>query len=218
MSQDTQTQALGNWKWPESQILKVLIGCFIAGIFSRFLFAAIRRENTVTDHANNFIVDLMAPYMWGAFMSQWPLVGIAAIVSGIVFCVCLTNASLRSRTSAKVSLLLLLILSLFTIWLEPFTSISGQATSWLMTFAKIPAKILDVGVSVLWVMAFVWAWRDIGREFSAEPNPEALRSKAAIAQPRRSRFADARPHHWAFLILLVVTVLFTWGWILFYGA
>ena len=86
--------------------------------------------------------------------------------SAYVFCV--TNLNEKTAKVAKLSVFAILSMSLFTLWLEPFTSLKGAIVqSVIEQLARLASKIFDLGISVFWILIYFRATGAISRECRA---------------------------------------------------
>ncbi len=180
---------------PESKLLQGLIGWFAGGVVFHLILTAFRRDRTISDAVGNFFTDLIVPYIWGAFGSQIPLVWIGSAICAVVFALCVATRAKAAIGWARLSLSAILCFSLFTLWLEPYTSVAGVASNVAMELAKVPMKFLDVGVSIFWVVIFVRASAALEQE--CRPTSGATtdeRRKTRRGEDRHLSNATVRGH------------------------
>jgi hypothetical protein len=152
--------------YPQSKLVQFLIGGCLGGIFYT-LIIEFRTSATVEDKVGHFFSDMIAPWMFGSFASQIPFVAISSLLAAVTFINCVTPVKPESAGIAKGSLLILLILSLFTVWvssseLNTAGEMAGFAVeSFLKKLIGLP---IDLGISVVWFMGLVAAFAEIGRE------------------------------------------------------
>jgi hypothetical protein len=149
---------------PENKLLRLLIGIFAGGVVFKLIIEFSRRDQGVGDAVGNVIVNLLAPYFIGSFSSSIPLVWIGSTACGVAYAISVSKSGVVAARVAKFCLFTLLTLSLFTIWINPYPTLSGAAVSTAMQFAKVPLKVLDMGVSVVWVMGYIWSSAALDRE------------------------------------------------------
>ena len=130
---------------PENKLLQWLIGCFAGCAVYPLIVAAFRREGTLYDNANNFLADLISTYLVGSFSSRFTLVWLGSLLCAAAYVICVTNLREETAKVAKLSLFAILLMSLFTLWIEPFTSVSGAVVqSVIERLARMASKIFDV--------------------------------------------------------------------------
>lgn len=185
---------------PQSKILQLLIGVCLGGSLLP-LFIKYRPNATISDQAGNFFSDLLTPWMFGSFASQVPLVAFGSLLSGVTYIHCVTPVQPRTAPLAKASLLVLLLLSLFTIWvsssaLSTAEEVSGFAVETILK--KMVGMPVDLGMTFVWVAGLIWAFAAIRREQAQH------RTDCGINRDR--------PPLWVKLVCLVV------GWASLIGA
>lgn len=151
---------------PQSKILQLLIGTFCGGMLVRMMME-FRRSSTISDHVGNFFTDLVMPWMIGSFASQIPLVAFGSLLAGVGFVIGVTPVKWWSAPLAKLSLLTLLVLSLFTIWVSSsdLSTAKEVAAFTVETFAKrLIGLPIDAAISVVWIVGLFWAFSAINRE------------------------------------------------------
>ena len=146
---------------PDSRLLKILWGAIAAGFGTKVGLLIFQKRDTLSDKVGNSFVELILPYCYGAFGSDFPFVWLGASVAGASFALAVCSRGTIAATIAKRSLTVLLLLSLFTIWVEPFVSVSAAVGSALMAIAKVPMKFADIGVSIFWVVILWRAMKEI---------------------------------------------------------
>lgn len=151
---------------PKSKLLQFLIGSCLGGVVY-LLLVEFRANATLNDKIGNFFTDMIAPWMFGSFASQIPLVAGGSLLAAVTFINCVTPVKPVSAGIAKAALLILLGLSLFTIWvssseLNTAEQVAGfAAETYLKKLIGLP---IDLGISVVWVLGLLWAYSDINRE------------------------------------------------------
>jgi hypothetical protein len=184
---------------PENKLLQWLISCFAGCAVYPLIVAAFRREGTLYDNANNFLADLISTYLVGSFSSRFTLVWLGSLLCAAAYVICVTNLREETAKVAKLSLLAILLMSLFTLWIEPFTSVSGAVVqSVIERLARMASKIFDLGISVVWTMVCFQATAAISRECrgakqlgAEQPVPGSDSSHARPVRPADSNVAPS---------------------------
>lgn len=171
---------LRRFRSPDSRLLRILFGFLMAGLGTKLGLVLFQKRDTLSDGVGNFFVELVVPYCYGAFGSDFLLVWLGAAVASVAFGFAVCSAGTGAASIAKRSLLVLLVLSLFTIWIEPFVSFSAAIGGTLMTLAKIPMKFVDIGVSVMWPLVYWRAVIEIDNKVAARDDraPSKLRESS----------------------------------------
>lgn len=172
-------QTIGNkfvvkrFQTPDSRLLKILLFFLMGGLCAK-LGLLFQKRDTLSDHVGNFFLELIFPCIYGAFGSEFSLVWLGAATASVAFGFAVCGTGNRAAFIAKGTLLVLLILSLFTIWVEPFISVSAAVGSVLMTLAKIPMTFVSIGVSVMWLLVFRQASIEIDNKLATcdKPTPQ----------------------------------------------
>jgi hypothetical protein len=189
---------------PDSRLLRIVFGFLAAGLGTRLGLLLFRKHDTVSDAVGNFFVDFVVPYCYGAFGSEFTLVWLSTIVASIAFGFAVYSSGSRAATVAKRSLLIVILLSLFTLWVEPFVSISAAAGGVLMTLAKVPMKFVDIGVSILWLVVLRKAYREIDNKVARRDMPASSETpENAVPQETgdRPQPASSRPPEQGTIVL-----------------
>jgi hypothetical protein len=157
---------------PENKLLQWLISYFAGCAVYPLIVAAFRRDGTLYDSANNFLVDLISTYLVGSFSSRFTLVWLGSLLCAAAYVACVTNLREETAKVAKFSLFAILSMSLFALWLEPFTSVGGAVVhSVIERLARLASKIFDLGISVLWIVVCFQATAAISRECCGTKQP-----------------------------------------------
>lgn len=153
-------------KWPTDRFLQYVISWFITGWFWQLIFSQQNSSATVSEAIGRVFINLLSPMMFGAICSEFPLVSWSAAGCGMVFVGTLTIATIRSAYAAKYALASYFILSMFTIWLEPWITLSGLAVMFVEILLKMSSMIVDVGISFFALMMWQKAASHVDSELS----------------------------------------------------
>lgn len=138
-------------KWPTDKFLQYLITWFVTGWCWQVLFSQPPQTTTMGEAVQQwlglFFVNLVSPMMFGAICSEFPLVSWSAFACGAAFIGTLTVGSIRSAYAAKYALATYFILSMFTLWVEPWVTFTGVTVLVLEILLKVSSTIVDVGIS-----------------------------------------------------------------------
>ena len=134
-------------KWPADKFLQYVISWFITGWFWQLIFSQQNSSATVSETIGRIFVNLLSPMMFGAICSEFPLVSWSAAGCGMVFVSTLTIGTMRSAYAAKYSLTSYFLLTMFTLWVEPWVTLSGLAVMFMEILLKTSSMIVDVGIS-----------------------------------------------------------------------
>ncbi len=178
----TLAWGLINWKrnrpdqfgFPDSNLLKTLAAFFATGILLKLFLLAFQKHDTLSNRAGNFLVDIILPYGYGAFVSDFSFVRLLTTICGASYAMAICYRGQRFAQTAKNALIVITLLSLGTVWLEPFVSMSAATAGILITLAKVPMKIVDIGVSVFWLIMLWRAFREISRKVGDPWNTPAV--------------------------------------------
>lgn len=160
--------------FPESKLLQQSIGVGGSGALLQ-LIIEFRRDSSLTEKVGNFFFDMVMPWMVGSLASQIPLIAFISVLATITFTISVTPVTRYSSPIAKLSLLVLVILSLFTIWVtsSPLNTAEQYAGFALEVFIKhVIALPVDLAVTVAWLVGLVWAFSAINRERTRYRPPE----------------------------------------------
>lgn len=151
---------------PHGKLLRFLIGAYFGGAIYPLLIG-FRANSTIMDKVGNFFTDMIAPWIFGSFASQIPLVAWGSLLAAITFINSVTPVKPGSASIAKASLLVLLVLSLFTIWvssseLNTAGEVVGFAAETLLK--KLIGLPIDLAISVVWVIGLLWAFTEISSD------------------------------------------------------
>lgn len=153
---------------PKSKALQFLVIFGIGGPFTRVgyeMFHEMFYESMIDSVVGNFVLSLMAPYVYGAFWSGIPFVAVIANFGGVAFALTVLFPAIQSKGVAQCALGTVMILSLFTLWIEPWTSPTGAAVEMAITALVGVVKFwFDLVVTVAWCLLWASAARAIGAE------------------------------------------------------
>jgi len=166
------------------------------------MIPAFRRSSTIEDAVGDHFTDAMLPYLYGGFASGLLVVWIASVTCGMIFAIGVTHPSRRGATLANLSLLTILVLSLFTIWIEPATSVSGAVADVLMHVAQVSTKAVNLGASLVWLCVYFKALAAINRQRLRPVNAHEGHDSNSCVVLRWSHLALGGA-----LVLIVVMVL-----------
>ncbi len=153
-------------RFPKSNLLRALLALFAwASLCPLTMFILRSRPpESLDDRAVLFFADAFFPYVFGAFGSSYVAIGAIAIVAYGIFSIGLCTNSSNSRLWSKAGLLALLGLSLFTLWIEPLTSIAGATTNLVAQALRFTSFIYDALITALWTGTTIAATRAIDLE------------------------------------------------------
>jgi hypothetical protein len=157
---------VGPIRGPKSKALQLLVMFGIGGPFARVGYEMFFHESTTASGiVGNFVVSLMAPYLYGAFWSGIPFVAVIANLGGVAFALMVLFPAIPSKGVAQGALGTVMILSLFTLWIEPWTSPAGAAVEMALTaLAGVVKFWFDLLITVAWCLVWASAFRAIGAE------------------------------------------------------
>lgn len=134
-------------KWPTDRFLQYVTSWFITGWFWQLIFSQQHASATVSETLGRVFVNLISPMMFGAICSEFPLVSWSAAGCGMVFVSTLTIGTIRSAYAAKYALTCYFMLTMFTLWVEPWVTLSGLAVMFMEILFKMSSMVVDVGIS-----------------------------------------------------------------------
>lgn len=203
---------LRRFRLPDSKLLKNLHYFFMASLGVKIGLLLFQKNETLSDQVGNFFVEMVIPYCYGAFGSEFALVWLTATAAGVAYAVAILQRGAGAARTAKNALIVLFLLSLFTLWVEPFVSLSAAAGDALMALAKVPMKFVDVGVSLAWLVVLRCATGEIDRKVAptAEPEPAA----APAEQRKFAPDSRGRTLRWTVAVTCVGLVLLSLVWAL----
>ncbi|VTS04794.1 hypothetical protein [Tuwongella immobilis] len=196
-----------NFRDLDSRLLKTLCIFFAAGFGTKLGVQLFRREESLSDTVGNFFSDFVMPYCYGAFGSDFALIWLAATLFAILFALALRNRGQHAAETAKRSLWIIYLLSLFTLWLEPFISVSAAVGGALMALAKIPMKFVDLGLSVFWFIILMRANAEIDQKIAGTSSTatsrtsESDRTERPASTTAGSRSSSREPIEDAMIVL-----------------
>ncbi len=142
--------------WPSDKFLQSVISWFITGWCWQVLFSQPTQAATAGEAVQQwlglFFVNLVSPMLFGAICSEFSLVSWSAFFCGLVFVGTLTVNSLRSAYAAKFALAAYFMLTMFTLWIEPWVTFTGVTVLVLELLLKVSSTIVDVGISFVALM------------------------------------------------------------------
>jgi hypothetical protein len=153
-------------KWPADKFLQYVISWFITGWFWQLIFSQQHSSATVSETIGRVFINLLSPMMFGAICSEFPLVSWTAAGCGMVFVSTLTIGTMQSAYAAKYALASYFMLTMFTLWVEPWVTLSGLAIMFVEILLKMSSMIVDVGISFFALMMWQKAASHVDSELS----------------------------------------------------
>jgi hypothetical protein len=151
---------------PQSKLLQVLVGMCFTGIAYQLLHTI--RPNTTLDHkVRNFLSDMATPWIFGSFASQIPLINFGSVLAGVIYINCTTPVKPGYELLAKLALILLFVLSLFTVFVTSSELNSLGDTAGFVTesfLKKLIGLPIDLVISVCWLVVLFKAFSALRRE------------------------------------------------------
>jgi hypothetical protein len=145
-------------KWPNDRFLQSAISWFVTGWFWKLIFSQKPQTATVGEAIEQtigmFFIDLVSPLMFGAICSEFWFISLTAFGCGALFVATLTIEKLRSADAAKFALAAYFMLTMFTLWLEPWITWNGAIVKILEVLLKVSTMLVDLGVS--FVALLLW--------------------------------------------------------------
>lgn len=114
--------------------------------------------------AGRFVMDWLGPYLFGALWSGFPVVGGIALVCVFLFAFAILTPRLAWRSLAQSAVGILILLSLFTLWIEPWLKDLSRAANLLMIVLGLFSVIPEIVVSIVWALAWGHLSDQIDRE------------------------------------------------------
>jgi hypothetical protein len=140
-------------KWPTDKFLQYLITWFVTGWCWQVLFSQPPQTTTMGEAVQQwlgmFFVNLVSPMMFGAICSEFPLISWSAFACGAAFIGTLTVGPIRSAYAAKYAMAAYFLLSMFTLWVEPWMTFTGAMVILVEILLKVSTTIVNVGISLL---------------------------------------------------------------------
>jgi hypothetical protein len=135
-------------KWPKEAFLQYAISWFLTGWLVQ-LMRSIKEQTTVGEHVGAFIVDIVAPMVFGAVCAEYAFISIPAALCGLIVIASLTIKAIRTPSYAQFALTAYFVLTMITIWIEPFFTGSGIVIKVAAILLKASTTIVDIGVTLL---------------------------------------------------------------------
>ncbi len=139
---------------PEDTFLRGVLG-YLAGAAFLGVAMANHQSEDIGQMAGYLMMSLIAPRYGGALVSDLPIVMVLAMACAAGFALTLCVPALRSKGVAKFCFGTLVVLSLFTLWLEDYLTYKAILTTLIEVFLKFSFFFVDLGVTVFWL--FMWA-------------------------------------------------------------
>jgi hypothetical protein len=150
---------------PNSKLLQNVVGWCIGGTLARLLYEAVAAEPaTISETIGRTVMSSLIPYLFGALWSEIPLVAVGANLCGLGLALMMLVPVVQWKAAAKLALGMLVVLSLFTVWIEPWMSISGVAMEAVKVLAGIVTFWFDLIVSVVWCLIWMKGAKAIDAE------------------------------------------------------
>jgi hypothetical protein len=137
---------------PNSKLLKWLMGWMIAAAALKIASLSRSENQTAEQVIATYLSGQVLRYLAGAFWSEFPLIYVPAMIAGAVFVIAVMIRGSESKAVAKNAFGTILFLSLFCIWIEPWLTLSGLLTFFLLLLLGFTTLLVDVGVSVGWLI------------------------------------------------------------------
>lgn len=153
---------------PRSGMLRAVLMAFVTGIGLRLSFLAVRPDS-FSEHAGIFIMNQVYPYLFGAIWSGIGIVNLIACAAAVAFMASILLKPFHSRRLARWTLGIVVVLSIFTLWVEPLILWDAAAFNALMKFAGL--AVIDSLVTAFWVILWMIVLRHIDQEL---PGPTTL--------------------------------------------
>lgn len=190
-------------KWPKSRFLLNLCYWLAFSCVWKFGFILDSRPQTATEVVGQLILGTFSSYFGGAIWSEFPFVWGIALVAALAFLLTVLVPSLQSRQVAKVSFGAIIVLSLFTLWIEEYMTIWGVVRNVAMSMAKVSLLIPNIVVTVVWL----YGWRKVVHLVDQElPAPGIVMagvgdSTALAGSPARLSWASLPPRTGQWLLI-----------------
>jgi hypothetical protein len=140
---------------PKSTFLRWQMGWMIAAVVLKLVLLFQTDNQTAERVVAKYLAGLVFIYVFGAFWSEFPLVYVPAMIAAAVFLIAVLTRGPQSKSAAKAAFVVIMYLSLFCIWIEPWLTPSGLITFVLLAFLRLTTTVVDIGVTIAWL--FFWA-------------------------------------------------------------
>lgn len=137
---------------PKSKLLQGFLGYMGGAVTGRLIYEAFADKVSLMGALNDFLSGLIMVYIFGAFWSNLPLVLLSALVFAAILAVGLAFPQRVSLPWCKFSSSMLVVLSLITLWFEPFLTNAGLATEVAKILLRVSTFIIDVMVTIFWLI------------------------------------------------------------------
>lgn len=173
-------------KWPSDRFLVYLISWLAAGWGVQLGLSIGTRTETWTETLSRefglFIIGIVGPMMYGAILSDLSLIAWSAFACGVVFIITLTAPPFRSALAAKLALSAYFVLSMLTLWIEPWiilltpwinlkNTLRQGLTTAMQIFLGISTMIPDVFITLFAMVLLKRAFSKVDGEFSDSSRP-----------------------------------------------
>jgi len=152
------------FQMPSGKCLKFLMGWMIAATILKFVYIARADNQTPEQAVAGYLAGVVLIYVLGAFWSEFPVVYVSAMIAAAVFVVAVITRSPHSRSAAKNAFITIMILSMFSIWIEPWITLSGLITFVLILFLGLPITAINIGATIGWMVLWAATTDEINQE------------------------------------------------------
>lgn len=160
------------WKLPQERYLTGFLAWILFGIVTKLGHDVMYlNESRLTALAASAMAGFVYSYMFGSIWSDFGFVSYLSVaLAGFIGAVIIYRAH-KYRAAAQWALLALLILTMFTLWLEPFLTVSGVAFTVLGLLLKLPMFFVDIGFTLAWVFMIILVSDQIDAELKIPDTP-----------------------------------------------
>jgi hypothetical protein len=164
---------------PKSWPLRWLMGMLLMAVFCKVWQCFSAEPQNLDEAAGRYVSGVILTYAFGAVWSELTFIRLLAWPAAITFCVALLWRGETAKSLAQLAFASLVLLSYFTIWIEPWVLI-GLDPSVGSIGAVVVAEFLglfvvDVGATIAYGVVLFIAYYDI----EAEPIPRHAKDDAA---------------------------------------
>lgn len=156
---------------PSSWFLRWLMGNLLSAVILKVWHTCFYEAQTLEQAASSYVVGFLFTYLYGAVWSELTIVWVPACLLAAVFVGSLLWRGRAGKGLAQLALVVLALLSLFTIWLEPFvlvgvdTSVATVAT--IVIAELLGLFVVDVAATIAYAVILFIAWDAIDAEWRA---------------------------------------------------
>jgi hypothetical protein len=145
-------------------ILRWLIGWMTLGTFVKLYVLINERDPSTAQVLLYLPFALVGQYLFGAFWSKFEFVYISAMVSTVIFIVAVCMRGQHAKPVAKAAATCIFSLSLFTLWIEPWITISGIVVNLILMATGFFNLIFEVIMSIIGLLLLGAAYVAIDSE------------------------------------------------------